>query len=134
MPRIAHVLTGARSSHSSSRDRAALEPLDPRPERQLGARGDLGVEAGDVGDDAERGRARGARREVLAIDPPSQHGLPRERGHRAASPSSRSTSTQSRHSPSRRPWRRWTPTSSKPAARCTARLAALEVKIRDVSL
>ena len=52
----------------------------------------------------------------------------------AASPSSRSTSTQSRHSPSRRAWRRWTPTSVKPAARCSARLAALLAKIREVSL
>ncbi len=41
------------------------------------------------------------------------------RQSRTASPSSRSTSTQSRHSPSSRPWRRWTPTSSKPAATCT---------------
>ncbi len=53
---------------------------------------------------------------------------------RAASPSSRSTSTQSFHSPSRRPWRRWMPTSSNPAATCTARLAALSLKMRLVSL
>ena len=52
----------------------------------------------------------------------------------SASPSRRSTSTQSFHSPSRRPWRRWTPTSRKPAARWAARLAALSVKSREVSL
>ncbi len=54
--------------------------------------------------------------------------------HAAASPSSRSTSTQSFHSPSSRPWRRWMPTSSKPAARWTARLAPLSANTREVSL
>ena len=52
----------------------------------------------------------------------------------AASPNSRSTRTVSLHSPSRRPWRRWTPTSVKPEARCSARLAWLVVKTRLVSL
>ena len=53
---------------------------------------------------------------------------------RSASPSSRSTSTQSFHSPSRRPCRGWTPTSSKPAARCAPRLAVFVLKTRLVSL
>jgi len=53
---------------------------------------------------------------------------------RAASPSSRSTRIVSFHSPSRRPWRLWTPTSAKPAARCSFRLAWFVVKTRLVSL
>ncbi len=116
----------------------AVEPVDARPERQLRGREDLGVQPGDAADHVERavgGRALG---ELLALHPPGEHGRPLEprRAHRsaAASPSSRSTSTQSRHSPSSRPWRRCTPTSVKPAARCTARLAALEANSFEVTL
>jgi hypothetical protein len=57
-------------------DVAGAEVLDARPQRQLGARGDLRVQAGDVGDDGERRVARRARRQVLALEPPGEHGVP----------------------------------------------------------
>ena len=77
--------------------------------------------------------ARGRRRTVGAVRRERGVNLIRYR-YAAASPSSRSTSTQSFHSPSSRPWRRWMPTSSNPAARCAARLGWLSAKIRLVSL
>ncbi len=51
-----------------------------------------------------------------------------------AGPRSRSTRTQSFHWPSSCPWRRCTPTSSKPAARWAARLGWLSENTRLVSL
>ena len=104
--------------------------------RRVAARRSVGLLLG------QRGRAR--RRARLPRRPQRLDGPPHVADHcdepnagdsaSAASPSSRSTSTQSFHSPSSRPWRRCTPTSTKPAARWTARLAALVVKIRLVSL
>ena len=52
---------------------------------------------------------------------------------RAASPISRSTTRTSFHSPSRRPWRSWTPTWRKPQRRASAMLAALLVKSLPIS-
>ena len=41
--------------------------------------------------------------------------------------------TQSRHSPSSLPWRRYTPTSRKPSERQSASDASFSGKIRDTS-
>ena len=103
---------------------------------------------GDVDDGQRRVAARaraptsarhpgGARRSGRQGAPDRDQPPPRDPNRdaqRAASPSSRSTRIVSFHSPSRRPWRRCTPTSVNPAARCSARLAWLVVKTRLVSL
>jgi Major intrinsic protein len=68
--------------------------------------------------------------------PLSPRGQPRDRAasSAAAGPSSRSTRTQSFQRPSSRPWHVCTPISLNPARRWAARLAALSVNTRLVSL
>ena len=96
--------------------------VDDLARGNLAGRDQLGQLAGAAAPQLLRHSSRSSRGDPHAsgVGPPR-----RATARRARSPST--------HRPAF-PWRRWIPTSSKPAARCTARLAALSVNTREVSL